>query len=157
MKKLLVGLFVATSLFAQASFISPATEQLVPRASAANTLSYHKQPTLTYGYNQKGQKIAGYIAPSEVLIVVPNTQNDVGGGGTSSYPSIESKLQLTVQMLVGNFTTQTLSDADVQQKLSDDAESEAAWNGNLDPGAHNIPALVAFYVKVFRAAVTPIQ
>lgn len=118
-------------------------------------LNRHRMPDPPqFGYNQLGQKIPGYIAPEQILIRVPNSANDAGAG-FSDYPSIESKLQLTVQQLVGGFATQTMLDSDVKEILQDRADDAAAWNGGLDPGANNIPSLVAMYVKIFRAAVTP--
>ncbi len=101
-------------------------------------------------------KMPGYIAPAPVMIAVPNATFGVKDGGTTHFPSIESALQRAVQGLAGTIYTQTWSDARVSGFLSAIAFDSDAWNGDADPGAKNIPALIAEYTQVYRVAVTPV-
>ncbi len=108
------------------------------------------------GVNAHVPKAPGYIAPAPVMITVPNSTFGVTDGGVTKFPSIESALQRTVQSLVGAIITQGWTDARVASFLAAIARDSYAWNGDADPGAANMPALVSQYTQVYRMAVTPV-
>lgn len=107
-------------------------------------------------------EILGYTAPPQRMIMVPNANADVGGGGSVPLPSLESCLQLCVQELTAGANDENgvsslkWPDSQVSAKLADVAQASGVWLGSLDPDTDpaRTAALIVKYTAIFRTAVS---
>jgi hypothetical protein len=107
------------------------------------------------GFGSSAKKMPGYAAPAPIYITVDNKVNGAGEG-QSSYPSIESAIQIQTQALADTHADQDWTDQQVSASLGRVAVDAMVWLGGLDPNSAHIGELVVKYIQVYRVAVTPV-